>query len=63
MLYLQCNNDTYVGDGNVCGLDSDSDGFPDVGLDCDQPQCVQVIRWQACIMGSTEFHYSTGSLS
>ena len=39
---LQCNSPTYAGDGNVCGLDSDSDGFPDVGLDCDQPQCVQV---------------------
>ena len=39
---LQCNNLTYVGDGNVCGLDSDSDGFPDVGLDCDLPQCKRV---------------------
>ena len=44
MLYLQCNSPTYVGNGNVCGLDSDSDGFPDVGLDCDQPQCVQVLE-------------------
>jgi len=26
---LQCNDPTYVGDGRVCGLDSDSDGFPD----------------------------------
>ena len=43
ILYLQCNSPTYVGDGSVCGLDSDSDGFPDVGLDCDQPQCEQVI--------------------
>ncbi|XP_065903440.1 uncharacterized protein [Dysidea avara] len=34
-----CNSPTYVGDGSVCGLDSDSDGFPDVGLDCVQPQC------------------------
>ncbi|XP_065903442.1 adhesion G protein-coupled receptor L4-like [Dysidea avara] len=37
----RCNSPTYVGDGNVCGLDSDSDGFPDVGLGCDQSQCVQ----------------------
>jgi len=44
MLYLQCNSPTYVGDGRVCGLDSDSDGFPDVRLDCDQPKCVQVTR-------------------
>ena len=63
MLYLQCNSPTYVGDGSVCGLDSDSDGFPDVGLDCDQPQCVQVTRWQMCIMYTSEFHCSTGSLS
>ena len=26
---LQCNDPTYVGDGRVCGLDSDNDGFPD----------------------------------
>ena len=26
----------------MCGLDSDGDGFPDVGLECDQPRCVQV---------------------
>ena len=32
---LQCNMPTYVGDGRVCGLDSDSDGFPE-GLNCSQ---------------------------
>ena len=26
----------------VCGLDSDSDGYPDVQLDCTGPQCEQV---------------------
>ncbi|XP_065910282.1 uncharacterized protein [Dysidea avara] len=36
----QCNYPTYVGNGIVCGLDSDYDGFPDVGLDCTlQPNC------------------------
>ncbi|XP_065911114.1 adhesion G protein-coupled receptor L3-like [Dysidea avara] len=38
-----CNTPTFVGDGHVCGLDSDSDGFPDVGLDCDEPSCIQDI--------------------
>ena len=39
---VQCNSPTFVGDGHVCGLDSDSDGFPDVGLDCDEPSCQEV---------------------
>ena len=26
----------------MCGLDSDGDGFPDVQLDCTEPQCEQV---------------------
>ncbi|XP_065911152.1 adhesion G protein-coupled receptor L4-like [Dysidea avara] len=30
-----CNNPTYVGDGKVCGIDTDYDGFPDVNLNCD----------------------------
>lgn len=39
----QCNGPTYVGNGIVCGLDSDYDGFPDVGLDCNlQPDCIAV---------------------
>ena len=42
MLYLQCNSSAYAGDGNVCGLDSDGDGFPDVGLDCNESQCERV---------------------
>ena len=33
---------TYAGDGRVCGLDSDSDGFPDEGLNCSQPFCSKV---------------------
>ncbi|XP_065903420.1 uncharacterized protein [Dysidea avara] len=36
-----CNSPTFAGDGNVCGLDSDSDGFPDVDLGCDEPTCDQ----------------------
>jgi len=34
----------------VCGLDSDSDGFPDVGLDCDKPQCKQVTKSEPCFI-------------
>ena len=33
---------TYVGDGRVCGLDSDKDGFPDESLDCSEPFCSKV---------------------
>ena len=33
---------TYIGNGKVCGLDSDSDGFPDEGLDCDETFCAKV---------------------
>jgi len=29
----------YAGNGVNCGLDSDSDGFPDVGLNCSSLQC------------------------
>ena len=37
---------TYIGDGRVCGLDSDSDGFPDEGLDCDEPFCAKVCTYE-----------------
>ena len=33
----------FVGNGVVCGRDSDSDGYADMKLDCDDPQCAQVI--------------------
>ena len=33
----------YTGDGVKCGLDSDSDGYPDVQLDCPNQSCQQVI--------------------
>jgi len=32
----------FTGNGSVCGLDSDSDGYPDVGLDCTEEQCEMV---------------------
>jgi len=38
--YCQCDVG-YAGNGFMCGLDSDLDGFPDVELDCDDPQCKQ----------------------
>ena len=44
MLQIQCNKPTYIGDGRVCGLDSDSDGFPDEGLDCSQYFCSKVLQ-------------------
>jgi len=40
----------FVGNGVVCGRDSDGDGYADMKLDCDDPQCEQVgfciDRWQ-----------------
>ena len=39
---IQCNSPTFVGNGSVCGLDSDGDKYPDVKLDCDGPRCEAV---------------------
>ena len=41
---MQCNVPTFVGNGSLCGLDTDTDGFPDVQLDCsvEQSSCEQV---------------------
>ena len=39
---MQCNHPIYAGNGRRCGLDSDSDGFPDVQLDCRDESCAQV---------------------
>ncbi|XP_065898098.1 low-density lipoprotein receptor-related protein 1B-like isoform X2 [Dysidea avara] len=33
----------FVGNGMVCGRDSDGDGYADTKLDCDDPQCEQDI--------------------
>ena len=41
-MFLQCNAPTFVGNGVTCGLDSDSDGFPDVELDCELSSCQRV---------------------
>ena len=30
-------NPGYAGNGVICGSDSDSDGFPDIGLNCNEP--------------------------
>ncbi|XP_063594310.1 cartilage oligomeric matrix protein-like [Penaeus indicus] len=37
---LQCPSG-YAGDGETCGPDSDQDGFPNIGLACAEPGCVQ----------------------
>ena len=39
---IQCNNPLFVGNGDVCGLDSDGDGFPDAELKCDDQFCRMV---------------------
>ena len=41
LITLQCL-DQFVGNGVICGKDSDGDGYPDMLLDCDDPQCAQV---------------------
>ena len=35
---MQCYTPTFVGNGSLCGLDTDFDGFPDVKLDCSVEQ-------------------------
>ena len=30
----------------MCGLDSDSDGFPDEDLDCSEPFCSKVLSYE-----------------
>ena len=37
----QCNL-PYIGNGDVCGLDSDSDGCPDEDFDCNEDQYMKV---------------------
>ena len=32
----------FVGDGKICGKDSDEDGYPDVALNCNDAHCIQV---------------------
>lgn len=41
-LWWQCTTPTYAGNGVTCGLDSDSDGYPDVQLNCPDQSCEQV---------------------
>ena len=57
-IFLQCNAPTFVGNGLVCGLDTDSDGFPDVDLSCDEPSCERVIKihTHACMHTQTHKH-------
>ena len=38
---MQCSA-PFVGNGMVCGRDSDGDGYADMKLECDDPQCEQV---------------------
>ena len=39
----------YIGDGDVCGLDTDGDGCPDENLGCNEPFCFEV-RDFCCIV-------------
>jgi len=38
---LQCAA-PFVGNGVLCGRDSDGDGYADMKLNCDDPRCEQV---------------------
>ena len=39
---FQCTRPAFSGNGVTCGLDSDSDGQPDVQLNCTDKQCNEV---------------------
>ena len=41
IILIQCAA-PFVGDGDVCGRDSDGDGYPDMKLNCSGSHCVQV---------------------
>ncbi|XP_065884496.1 uncharacterized protein [Dysidea avara] len=53
---FQCNEPTYAGNGERCGLDSDSDGYPDVQLDC-----TYTIPNTSCERDACTFIYSPGN--
>ena len=38
---IQCSA-PFVGNGKLCGKDSDADGYPDMQLNCNDSYCVQV---------------------
>ena len=40
----------FVGDGKVCGRDSDGDGYPDMVLNCNDTYCVQVCCYSTHFM-------------
>ena len=52
---MQCNVPTFIGNGTVCGLDTDSDGFPDVKLDCsvEMSSCEQVYSYFIVLWDNT----------
>ena len=41
---LQCVA-SFVGNGEICGKDSDGDGYPDMQLNCNESHCVQVCTY------------------
>ena len=41
---LQCAA-SFVGDGKICGKDSDEDGYPDMQLNCNDTHCIQVCTY------------------
>ena len=41
LVQLQCAA-SFVGDGKICGKDSDGDGYPDMQLNCNDTHCTQV---------------------
>ena len=41
IVQLQCAA-SFVGDGKICGKDSDGDGYPDIQLNCNGTHCTQV---------------------
>ena len=51
LIVRQCNRPAYVGNDTLCARDLDQDSFPNVNLDCTQPECTKV-----CVYHITQSH-------
>ena len=53
----------FVGDGKVCGKDSDGDGYPDMQLNCNDSHCMQVTLHDRVVLVLCAVKYHTKGFS